>query len=97
MHVCAIEFDLHIPAATSLKAKRSVLNSLIARVRNKFPVAIAEVDHQDSWQRCILGVSAVSGSAHQVTEILDEVERLVWAIPEIEVGSANRHWLELDA
>ena len=86
--------ELHIPQATSLKAKRSVLASLIETVRHRYPVAIAEVDHQDTWQRAALGISAVSGSARQVEEILDDVERYIWSVPEVEVTQTARTWLE---
>ncbi len=96
MHVCAVAFEFHIPQATTLKEKRSVLNSLIDTVRHRYPVAIAEVDHQDTWQRSAIGVSAVSGSPRQVEEVLDSVERYVWSIPDIEVTSAERTWLELE-
>lgn len=94
MHVCAVAIDLHIPQATSLKAKRSVLLSLIETVRARYPVAIAEVDHQDKWQRAEIGLAAVSSSARQVEEILDGVERYIWSVPDIEVGQAVRTWLE---
>lgn len=94
MHVCAVEIDIHIPQSTSLKAKRSVLNSLIETVSHRYPVAIAEVDHQNIWQRSSIGVAAVSSSPKMVEQILDDVERYVWSIPEIAVGSATRTWLE---
>ncbi len=94
MHVCAVSVELHIPQATSLKAKRSVLLSLIETVRKRFPVAIAEVGHQDTWQRTEIGISAVSGSARQVEEILNDVECYIWSIPEAEVLEITRTWLE---
>lgn len=94
MHVCAVAIDIHVPQATSLKAKRSVLLSLIETVRKRYPVAIAEVDHQDTWQRSEIGIAAVSASARQVEEILDSVERYIWSVPDIEVGQTERTWLE---
>ena len=56
--VCTIELRLH--DAHSLKSKRQVLKSITSRVKNKFNVAIAEVDDQDVWQRAVLGVAVVS-------------------------------------
>ena len=44
----------------SLKAKRKVVKSILARVKNNFNVAIAEVDYHDKWQRSVLGVAVVS-------------------------------------
>jgi len=63
--VCTIY--LAIPANHSLKGKRQVLKSLIARVHNDFNVSIAEVEQQDAWQSATLGVACVSpdpGYAH---------------------------------
>ena len=94
MHVCAVEFDIHIPQSTSLKAKRSVLNSLIETVSHRYPVSVSEVAHQDTWQRSCIGVAAVSSSPTMVERILDDVERYVWSIPDLEVGSTSRTWLE---
>jgi uncharacterized protein YlxP (DUF503 family) len=55
---CTIE--LHIPGNGSLKGKRRVVKSIIARVHNEFNVSIAEVGNQDLWQSATLGVACVS-------------------------------------
>ncbi|MEE2710085.1 MAG: DUF503 domain-containing protein, partial [Gemmatimonadota bacterium] len=52
--VCQIE--LYIPESGSLKKKRQVMKSLKDRIKNKFNVSVAEVDHQNLWQRCELGI-----------------------------------------
>ncbi len=57
--VCTLE--LHIPIATSLKDKRKVVRSVVARLRNEFNVAVAEVGHLDSWQSAIIAAVTVSG------------------------------------
>ena len=95
MHVGAIELDLHIPDSRSLKAKRAVVRPILVGVRHRFSVAAAEVDHHDQWQRAALGVAAVAGTVSHVTDVLDQVERFVWAQPGIEVLSAERSWLEV--
>jgi len=63
-------------------------------VRQRFSVAVAEVDHQDQWQRTELGVAAVAGTERHATDVLDAVERWVWAQPDIEVLAAERSWVE---
>jgi len=70
-------FELFIPEATSLKDKRSVLRSVTATVTKKFNVSIAEVDHQNLWQRAALGISCVSQTMGQCRKVLQEVERAV--------------------
>lgn len=96
MYVLAVRIDLHIPRAQSLKAKRAVLRPIIDGCRHRYPVAIAEVDHQDTWQRSALGISAVSSDVSHVEEMIDEVERFVWSFPEIDVTSSGRFWLEIE-
>jgi uncharacterized protein len=77
MYIGVARFDLFIPSSSSLKDKRQVVRSVSAAVRNKFNVAVAEVDHQDLWQRTALGVSCVSESAGQCNKVLQEVEKVV--------------------
>jgi len=72
-----VRIELHLPGSTSLKDKRSIVRSLKDRIRDRVHAAVAEVDHQDLWQRAALGVAVVSGESHQVTEMLDTVRRLV--------------------
>jgi uncharacterized protein YlxP (DUF503 family) len=91
-HVATLELDLHLPAARSLKAKRAVLRPVIEGLRHRFQVAVAEVDHQDRWQRAGVAVAAVGGTPRHVSEVLDACERFVWAQPELEVLDCQRHW-----
>jgi uncharacterized protein YlxP (DUF503 family) len=77
MFVGIVRIELHLPAATSLKDKRSVVRGLKDRIRQRVHAAVAEVDHQDLWQRAALGVAVVSGERRQVGEMLQSVRRLV--------------------
>jgi uncharacterized protein len=73
--------ELHLPDVDSLKGKRHVLRGLKARVRNRFEVAVAEVDHHDMWQRATLAVACVSHDSRHANEVvskaLDFIENLV--------------------
>lgn len=69
--VCTIH--LRLPENESLKGKRGVLKSLMARVRNEFNVAIAEVGDNDSWQSAELGVAAVANDPSYVQGLLGRV------------------------
>jgi len=97
VHVQALSVDLRLPRCRSLKEKRSVLRPILDGVAHRYPVAVAEVDHQDRWQRAGVGVAAVSSSARQVEEILDDVERFIWSRPDIEVGQVQRTWMEVES
>lgn len=59
--------------------------------------AVSEVDDHDVLQNARLGVVTVSGSARQAGEVMDEVERLVWSRPDLEVVSAERTWMEIES
>jgi hypothetical protein len=94
VHVAAIEVELHLPAAHSLKDKRQVVKALVDGARHRFAVAAAEVGDQDVWQRARLGFAAVSGSARQVEEVLDGVDRWIWSHGEVEVVGVTQVWLD---
>lgn len=94
MFVLAVQAEIHIGAARSLKAKRSVIRSIVDGSRARFGVAAAEVDHHDLWGRSALGFAAVGASAEHVVSVIDEVERFVWSHPEIDVISMERRWAE---
>lgn len=68
---------LYLPAAHSLKEKRRVVKSLVARVRNEFNVSIAEVDSLDNWQQAVLGVACVSGSSRYAHGQLEAVVKFI--------------------
>jgi uncharacterized protein YlxP (DUF503 family) len=73
MNVGVATIRLRLPENSSLKGKRSVLKSVIAQVRNKFNVAVAEVDDQDAWQIATIGVSCVSNDSQHTNEVLSKV------------------------
>ena len=79
MIVGLLSVELFIPHAQSLKDKRMVLRSIKERVK-KFNVAVAEVEHQDVWQRAGLGIVAISTTTQHVDQelaaVADEIERV---------------------
>jgi uncharacterized protein YlxP (DUF503 family) len=68
---CEIEFSL--PESGSLKAKRSILKSMLARLRNTFNIAAAEVDQQDVWQSAVIGIVTVTNSTVHANQMLSNV------------------------
>jgi uncharacterized protein len=73
MPVGLLTLELHIPDAQSLKDKRQVLRSLKDKLRRQFNVAVAELDHQDVWQRSVIGVVTLSNEEKHVNEVLQKV------------------------
>lgn len=64
---------LHIPGAHSLKDKRHVVKSAIARMHNQFNVSAAEVEDHDLWQRAVLGIAVVTNDSQHANEVLSRV------------------------
>lgn len=77
MIVGVTEITLHLPESHSLKDKRQIIQSIMARTRQRFEVAIAEVDENDLWQIAKLGVSCVSNSRQHAEEVLNHVRRYI--------------------
>ena len=68
--------ELHLPDVDSLKGKRHVLKGLKQRVRARFEVSVAEVDHQDTWQRATLAIAYVSGDSRHANEVVSKAHGL---------------------
>jgi uncharacterized protein YlxP (DUF503 family) len=69
--ICQIK--LIIQDTFSLKEKRRVLKSILERVRNRFPVSIAEVGDHDLWQSSLIGFCMVSNEQQVVHATIDKV------------------------
>jgi uncharacterized protein len=73
MNVGVCKISLRIPENLSLKGKRQVLKSIIARIQNRFNVSVAEVDDNDLWQLATIGVCCVSNDTRHTNEVLSKV------------------------
>jgi uncharacterized protein len=79
MPIGFLTLEIHISDAQSLKDKRQVLRSLKDRLRARFNVAVAELDHQETWQRAQVGVVSLSNDAAHLEQslriVLEEADR----------------------
>jgi uncharacterized protein YlxP (DUF503 family) len=73
MPIGLVTLEIHIPDARSLKDKRQVLRSLKDRLRGHFNVAFAELDHQDLWQRSVVGVVGISADDQHLSQSMAAV------------------------
>jgi len=73
MHVGTARLELLMPENGSLKDKRMVVKSVAQRVRNRFNVAVAEIDTQDVWELATLGIVCVSDDPRHANEMLSKV------------------------
>ena len=73
MPIGLLTLEIHLPDARSLKDKRQLIRSLKDRLRGRFNVAVAELDHQELWQRALVGVVSLSGDAKHLEQSLQAV------------------------
>jgi uncharacterized protein YlxP (DUF503 family) len=76
MYVGAYRIEIFIPESRSLKAKRSVIQSLKTRL-GQLNLSVAEVDGQDLWQRSVLGAAAVSSDPGYLDDLVGKIESVV--------------------
>src|SRR3954447_7146671 len=79
MVVGSCRLELALAENHSLKGKRQVLRSVSTRLRNKFNVAVAEIEEQDNWQTVVLGLVCVSNGTMHAREQLEKAIRFVEA------------------
>jgi uncharacterized protein len=73
MIVGVMTAQLSLHGIGSLKAKRSIVKSLIGRLKSRFNISIAEVDHQDSKSIAVIGVAVASNDSTFIDRQLDTI------------------------
>jgi uncharacterized protein YlxP (DUF503 family) len=91
--VGVLTLELRLENSHSLKDKRHVVRSLRVRLRNKFNVAVAEIDYQDLWQRAALAAVTVSSDHQHAEKVLRSVEEEASALLGPGLASAVVEWL----
>ena len=73
MIVGVLTAHLSMQGVTSLKGKRSIIKSLIGRLKSRFNISISEVEHQDSKTSAVIGISIVSNDTHFIDQQFDAI------------------------
>jgi uncharacterized protein YlxP (DUF503 family) len=97
MHAAAVRFELFVPESRSLKTKRAALRPIIDGLRHRLRVSVAEIDHQDTWQRAAIAVAVVAESDGKLRDVLAQVERLVANAPDVELTDVETAWLDSES
>jgi len=79
-----MEVEGMISQSQSLKEKRSVIKSLIARIRRDFNVSISEIEFQNVWQRTKLAVVMVTNDFRYGEQVMQEIQKLIDKEPQME-------------
>ena len=85
--VAALEIQIH--GSNSLKEKRGVVQSICRRLRNRFPMAVAEVGGQDLWQRGTVGAALVTTDGRLARSMLDRIAGGIGRDGEVELLSSR--------
>jgi uncharacterized protein YlxP (DUF503 family) len=89
-----LTLELRLENSHSLKDKRHVVKSLKDRLRNKFNVAVAEIDHQDLWQRAAVAAVTVASDHGHAELVLQSVEAEASALLGRDLVEATVEWLD---
>lgn len=87
------EVECIIYDAQSLKDKRAVLQRILTRLKQNFNVSVAEMEHQDVWQRTKISIVTVASSKVAAERELNHALRLIDSFPEIERTITEIEWL----
>ncbi|MDG5788993.1 DUF503 domain-containing protein [Evansella sp. AB-P1] len=79
--------------AQSLKEKRSVLKSVITRIRQRYNISIIESDHQDVWQRVEWSLVSIGTTRTQAEKELQKALAIIDSHPTLEVTKVSWEWL----
>lgn len=90
MRIAAMTFRLHAPWVHSLKEKRMIVKSLVARLQNKFHVSAAEIDEQDTHQIIVIGVASIVPYSAMADSLMDEISQFVEENCEAEILDEQR-------
>lgn len=90
MTIATIKFRLRAPWVHSLKEKRMIVKSLIAKLQNRYHVSAAEIEDQDIHQSIVIGVAAIVPHTAQADSLMDDISQFVENNTEAELLSEER-------
>ena len=90
MKIAAITFRLRAPWVHSLKEKRMIVRSIVAKLQNRFHVSAAEVGQQDTHQIVVIGAAAIVPNNALADSLMDEISSFVEENTEAEVLEETR-------
>ena len=90
MKIASMTFRLRAPWVHSLKEKRMIVKSLVAKLQNKFHVSAAEIDEQDVHQIIVIGVASIVPHKAMADSLMDEISEFVESNTEAEIVEEMR-------
>ncbi len=88
-----VRCDCTLYEVQSLKEKRSVVKSITTRLKQRFNISVAELEHQDLWQRTTLGIAVVAVSKVRAEQELQKAIKLIDSHEQVEIIQTGFEWL----
>ena len=93
MRIATIIFRLRAPWVHSLKGKRMIVKSLVAKLRNRYNVSASEIDEQDTHQIIVIGVAAIVPHNAFADSLMEDISQFVEENTEAEIIDEEREIL----
>ena len=77
MQIAVMTFRLHAPWVHSLKEKRMIVKSLVAKLQNSFHVSAEEIDEQDTHTIIVIGIAAIVPHHAMADSLMDEISAFI--------------------
>ena len=90
MRIATIVFRLRAPWVHSLKEKRMIVKSLVAKLRNRYNVSAAEIDEQDTHQIIVIGVAVIVPHNAFADSLMEDISLFVEENTEAEIIDEER-------
>ncbi len=90
MRIGTLKVRLYAPWVHSLKEKRMIVKSLLAKLTNRFNVSAAEVEGQDTLQTAVIGIACVADSSAFLDSVTDKLIDFIESSTQAEIVSVER-------
>lgn len=85
MKILLLSVRLYAPWVHSLKEKRSEIQSVMNKVKNKFNVSVAETGSQDTHQTLSISFASIVADNRQCDSVSDNILRFIEINSEAEI------------
>lgn len=86
MHLYLLKILLYLPFCHSLKEKRSVLKSILSRIRHNHNISIIEADYQDVWQSALIHIALLSNEPAMGSKQIESIKKFIThEFPDVEI------------
>ncbi len=90
MIVGLLKIHLNLNGIASLKDKRSIVKSVIGKVKSRYNFSIAEVESHDSKTQAVLGLAVIANDSAFVDKQMDTVINFIKAGGGFYLGQVER-------